>query len=213
MHLEKTGEAIKELEQVVDCFIRFPSTVSAAGALSAFGLALWAKGKKDDAEKYITRGVQKAEHKHCKYFMIMSGKDFVRSFDPDLVTIDYYRFLFLKNKAHENEKKAAWTKHFCFIKKQTDVAIRCLEKILRTCPLMESAYQQIMVLYAERGMHNHALQIFKKCRKTILKEIGSQPDIKTLKIYNKIRELIITYRGYSISIYSARSKIPYILIK
>ena len=73
-------------------------------------------------------------------------------------------------------------------KNEINAAISYLKKIIQTDPVMESAYRDMMVLYSKTGRDNSAIQIYKQCKTTMHKEIGTDPDRKTVEIYEKIKK-------------------------
>lgn len=73
--------------------------------------------------------------------------------------------------------------------REKEKSVSCLKKIIQVDPVMESAYQHLMITYADLGMRNSAIQTYKLCKETIKKEIGTEPDVKTIKIYNTIKQL------------------------
>ncbi|MFO7750681.1 MAG: BTAD domain-containing putative transcriptional regulator [Desulfobacteraceae bacterium] len=68
-------------------------------------------------------------------------------------------------------------------------AIACLKKAVQADPLLEPAYQELMILYSELGRYNTAFRVFTRCKETIQREIGTDPDRKTLDIHRKIQQM------------------------
>ncbi|MCF8044534.1 MAG: hypothetical protein K9J83_01640 [Desulfarculaceae bacterium] len=66
-------------------------------------------------------------------------------------------------------------------------AIRDLKKVIEINPLQESAYRNLMILYADSGETNAALQVFDQCRHTIREELDVEPDPRTVRLYREIR--------------------------
>jgi DNA-binding SARP family transcriptional activator len=69
---------------------------------------------------------------------------------------------------------------------QTDSAIASWECILEVEPCFEPAYRNLMVLHADAGRKNKALEIFKGCRNILQKELATEPDARTLQLYDHI---------------------------
>ena len=67
------------------------------------------------------------------------------------------------------------------------IAVRDLKKVIEKNPLQESAYQNLMILYADSGETNAALQVFDQCRDMIRQELGVEPDPRTVRLYREIR--------------------------
>ncbi len=93
----------------------------------------------------------------------------------DLFRIKYIEVLQKKALLH---KKAS----------QIDMAAAALQKILQADPLFERAYQELMIIYADSGMKNKAINTFKACENIFKQELDIDPDYETVKIYNLIRE-------------------------
>ncbi|MGM0644696.1 MAG: BTAD domain-containing putative transcriptional regulator [Thermodesulfobacteriota bacterium] len=66
------------------------------------------------------------------------------------------------------------------------LAVRDLKKVIETNPLEESAYQNLMILYADSGETNAALKVFEQCKHTIEQELGAEPDQQTIRLYREI---------------------------
>ena len=74
-------------------------------------------------------------------------------------------------------------------KQEKKKAVACLKKAVQTDPLLEPAYQELMILYSELGRYNTALRVFTHCKETIQREIGTDPDRKTLDIHHNIQQM------------------------
>ena len=66
------------------------------------------------------------------------------------------------------------------------VAVRDLKKVIEINPLHESAYRNLMILYADSGETNTALKVFDECSRIILQELGAEPDPRTVRLYREI---------------------------
>jgi len=62
----------------------------------------------------------------------------------------------------------------------------CYKKIIIADPLSETAYQQLMSLYAERDMRSAALRVFEDCKQALQMQLNVKPDKRTMSIYRTI---------------------------
>ena len=69
---------------------------------------------------------------------------------------------------------------------QTDSAIASWQCMLEVDPCFEPAYRNLMVLHADAGRKNKALEIFKRCRNILQKELATEPDARTVQLYDHI---------------------------
>ncbi len=69
---------------------------------------------------------------------------------------------------------------------ETDQAVEAWQTILNTDPFYESAYRNLMIIYADSGYGKKAFDIFEKCREIFKKELDSEPSDETIALYNKI---------------------------
>jgi len=67
-------------------------------------------------------------------------------------------------------------------------AIRCYQKALETDPLLEGAYQKLMLIHSKRGNKGAAVKVYEACKKAFECELGLEPDDLTKAIYRKIAE-------------------------
>ena len=67
-----------------------------------------------------------------------------------------------------------------------DRAVATWHRILGIDPCFETAYRNLMILYADGGEKNKALNIFERCRNTLQKELATEPEARTLGLYNQI---------------------------
>lgn len=67
-------------------------------------------------------------------------------------------------------------------------AISLYRKAVQTDPLLEEAYQRLMVLYYDKGKRNEALRVYEDCKKTLQESLDTEPDQVTTAVYRKIRE-------------------------
>jgi LuxR family transcriptional regulator, maltose regulon positive regulatory protein len=65
-------------------------------------------------------------------------------------------------------------------------AINCLKQLLKADPLLEQAYQKLMLLYARRGLRAPALKVYEACRQALRQKLDAEPDQATTSIYRKI---------------------------
>jgi TolB-like protein/Tfp pilus assembly protein PilF len=67
---------------------------------------------------------------------------------------------------------------------------RCVEtaaRLLRLDPLREAAHRILMRAYAAQGRHASALKQFETCRDILKRELGVEPEPKTVALYRDIR--------------------------
>jgi LuxR family maltose regulon positive regulatory protein len=83
----------------------------------------------------------------------------------------------LSKMAKIYERKGALTK-----------AISCYQKAILVDPCLEEAYQQLMLLFSERGMGNRALRVYEECKKALRHSLEADPDELTVALYKKILE-------------------------
>jgi len=65
-------------------------------------------------------------------------------------------------------------------------AIASYSKAVEADPLLEEAYQRLMVLYSRNGKNNLAIRTYQKCRQTLHEEIQAEPEPLTEEIYRSI---------------------------
>ena len=53
----------------------------------------------------------------------------------------------------------------------------------------ESAYQNLMILYADAGMTGEALQLYQRCRALLRQQMDAEPVPETRAIYEKILKI------------------------
>ena len=83
----------------------------------------------------------------------------------------------LSKMAKIYERKGALTK-----------AIAGYQKAILVDPCLEEAYQQLMLLYSQRGMANRALRVYDECKKALRHGLETDPDELTVALYKKILE-------------------------
>ncbi len=69
---------------------------------------------------------------------------------------------------------------------QIDQAIDTWSKLLQNDPGFETAYQNLMILYADSGQKSMARDMFENCKTFLEKELGAKPDNQTMQIYERI---------------------------
>jgi len=62
------------------------------------------------------------------------------------------------------------------------------ERLVSIDRLNESAWQQLMRVYATRGERNQALMAYKRCKDILEKELGVEPTLETTALQTEIRE-------------------------
>jgi len=70
---------------------------------------------------------------------------------------------------------------------QIDKAVETWQLICGADPYFETAYQNLMILYADSGQKNRAMDIFQECRTLLKTDLGTEPDTQTFNIYTKIK--------------------------
>jgi len=70
---------------------------------------------------------------------------------------------------------------------QIEKAVETWHLVLDIDPYFETAYQNLMILYADSGRKNSAIDIFFRCRSLLKKDLGTKPDQQTFDIYRKIK--------------------------
>ncbi len=69
---------------------------------------------------------------------------------------------------------------------QIQKAVETWQRILDTEPYSETAYQNLMILYADSGRKNKAREVFEACLLVFRNELGTEPDKEIFNIYDKI---------------------------
>lgn len=68
-------------------------------------------------------------------------------------------------------------------------AVKEWHHILETDPCYEDAYKNLMIIYADSGKKEKALELFDTCTRVLKQELDADPDDETLEIYTKIKAL------------------------
>ncbi len=105
--------------------------------------------------------------------------------DPYMDWIAHRRELFRSKYIMILQKKAMLHEDM----NQWEEAMDTWRKLLQTDPTFEEAYQNMMILYADAGRKNEAMQVFNKCRNILRTELDTAPDPQTLDLYEKIKKL------------------------
>ena len=69
-----------------------------------------------------------------------------------------------------------------------DPAVETGERLVILDPMRESAWRQLMLVYATRGERNHALKAYTRCTSFLEKELGIEPEQETTELQAAIRE-------------------------
>lgn len=72
---------------------------------------------------------------------------------------------------------------------QWQEAVDTWRAILATEPFFESAYRNLMILYADAGRKNEAIHLFKECQSILKNELDTEPESQTRDIYDRVRKL------------------------
>jgi DNA-binding SARP family transcriptional activator len=67
-------------------------------------------------------------------------------------------------------------------------AIACYKKAIQADPLLEDAYQRLLVIYAQLGTRNEALKVYQQCKEALRDGLDAEPDPLTVALYQKILE-------------------------
>ena len=145
-----------------------------------------------DADEFISLGVKAAEHERNNRFEtalqfydravgIYKGDYFAE--EPYREWIFRKRNLFKARYMEILQKKAMLHEEL----NQIDKAIETWNLVLGADPFFESAYQNLMILYADSGRKNRAMRVFQDCQSILNKDLGTKPDQQTLNIFNKIK--------------------------
>ena len=146
-----------------------------------------------DTEDFLTfaeNGQKEEEEGHFKEALAWYGKA-VALYKGDFLEADLYlpwveteREVFRRKYTKILSRMASLWERQGKAKK----AIECWQMIIQAEPFMEEAYQKMMLLYANSGMRNTALGIYRKYKKQLKAELDVEPDEVTTSIYRKIAE-------------------------
>ncbi len=53
-------------------------------------------------------------------------------------------------------------------------------------PVLEAAYQRLMVIYSHQGKRNEAMKVYQQCEKALQEELDAEPDKLTQSLYKRI---------------------------
>ena len=67
-------------------------------------------------------------------------------------------------------------------------AISVFKKVIQSDPLMEEAYQRLMILYDRLGKQNEVLKVFESCKIALQEGLGVDPESLTVSIYKRIQK-------------------------
>ncbi|NOX33210.1 MAG: protein MalT [Deltaproteobacteria bacterium] len=144
-----------------------------------------------DVDEFIASGAKAMENErnnkletalgfYEKVVEIYKGDYFAE--EPYLEWISRKRELFKARFVELLQKKAMLHEELDQIEK----AVETWRVILEADPYFETAYQNLMILYADSGRKNRAIDIFYECRSLLEKDLGTKPDSQTTDIYKKI---------------------------
>ncbi len=143
----------------------------------------------DEFLKLCSEGEQKEKNNkknkavlfYDKAIALYKGDYFVE--EPYVEWLSARRDLFRMKYIEILEKKALIHESLS----QADMAVEAWQKIVQADPLFEKAYQKLMLMYADSGLKNRALNVYKECKNIFRQELDIDPDDATLKIYNQIK--------------------------
>ncbi len=69
-----------------------------------------------------------------------------------------------------------------------DAAVATARRLLDLDPLQEATHRALMLLYAETGRREAALQQFERCRHLLEAEFGITPELETVALYRGLRD-------------------------
>jgi LuxR family transcriptional regulator, maltose regulon positive regulatory protein len=72
---------------------------------------------------------------------------------------------------------------------QAGEAISTWSLMLETDPYYETAYQNLMILYADSGQKKKALDLFAVCKQTLNNNLGIEPEKQTIDLFQKIQSI------------------------
>jgi DNA-binding SARP family transcriptional activator len=72
-------------------------------------------------------------------------------------------------------------------RREYQLGIEHTARLLELDPLMEAGHRQMMLLLAGCGQRAAALAQYETCRKLLHEELGLEPDMETVALYNQIR--------------------------
>ena len=68
-----------------------------------------------------------------------------------------------------------------------DAAQALADRLLQSTPASEGAHRALMHIHLRRGRANAALRQFEQCRSALLRELQSEPDVETRRLFDTIR--------------------------
>jgi TolB-like protein len=68
-----------------------------------------------------------------------------------------------------------------------DVAQALAERLLQSVPTSEEAHRALMRVHFRRGRTSAALRQFELCKTALLRELGTEPDVETRRLFSSIR--------------------------
>jgi LuxR family transcriptional regulator, maltose regulon positive regulatory protein len=146
-----------------------------------------------DAEDFLSRCQQGKEQEKAgdvKKAMI-SLQESVDLYEGDFLAADLY-VPWAEQKREELRRKVVNTlMRLAALEEKQGSLRRALEyyyRVVQVEPLLEEAYQRLMVLNARLGRRTAALQAFADCQKVLRTEYKIEPDQTTKAIYRKILE-------------------------
>ncbi len=145
-----------------------------------------------DVDDFVSYGAAAVEHEqnnkleaalenYQKAIGIYKGDYFAE--EPYLEWISRKREAFTARYIELLKKKARLHEELDQIESAVNMWYAILEKDLYN----ETAYQNLMILYADSGQVNKAIEIFKECRSLLKAELGTKPDDQTFSIYSRIK--------------------------
>ena len=143
-------------------------------------LCLVAKGQTKEKEGNLSDALSNYTEALEKYQGDFLPNDLYASWAQikrDKLRENYTRLLFIVASIHES--RGAFTK-----------AILYYKKLIETDPVLEEAYQRLMVLYSDHGRKNEAIRIYRTCKKAVRAHLDTDPEMVTTAIYEKILDTV-----------------------
>jgi len=78
--------------------------------------------------------------------------------------------------------------HFWEERGNLEKAVECYQKSLESDNLAEGFYRKLMLCYRKLGRSEEAIEVYERCRKTLMIAMKSEPSAETTSIYENIMQ-------------------------